>query len=668
MNDRKDGGRTPTTESRLACGPPDRPETTCLEHDFSSAPGPDCASRQASNLQEPGPSRIDAGELAALRIEYLYGQIRMVQAGTAVATCFTTLVMWDAVSQSRLVSWLCLCTLVFVGRWILSRAYRSSAGAAKKYRPWVAWYTAMTVASGLCWGSAAFLLFPNNSWFHQSFLTLVAVTLSIASTYGAAPLRRSQLGFLAIVLAPFTVRYLYAGGTVNTSIGFSLLALMAALAPIAHRISATITDSLKGTLEVQSLVKSLTEEKAKAEQLNQDLLEGMQMRLAAEEELRKAHRELETRVEERTAQLSGMNGELETQILKRRQIEERYRTLVELAPVAIYISTNNSIVFVNSMAVKILSARRAEEVVGKSLMEFMNPAIRESVAQQARSMLEEWKPAPMVEIEFNRLDGARGWVEVRFAPIVYKGLESIMAVAADITERKRWEERIQATLNEKEVLLREIHHRVKNNLQIMSSLLDLQCMHVKDEDYRRILKDAENRIWSMALVHETLYESQDLARINSQEYIHTLLADLRDSYGLVGNRITMDVGVQELCFGIDAAVPVGLLINELVSNSLKHAFPGERQGTVGVFLSAKGDSAFELVVKDNGIGMPADVDVASNRSFGLRLVRALVEQLHGELRLRDSEGTVFEVQFTYGSTTTCNKKAGRTSPSLPRSG
>ncbi|MBU7029835.1 MAG: PAS domain-containing protein [Theionarchaea archaeon] len=221
----------------------------------------------------------------------------------------------------------------------------------------------------------------------------------------------------------------------------------------------------------------------------------------------------------------------------------------------------------------------------------------------------------------------------------------ITGVMVDITERKRAEEKIKQSLHEKEVLLREIHHRVKNNLQVVSSLLNLQSEYVKDGQYKKMFGESQNRIQSMALIHEKLYQSENLAEIDFKEYIISLVNGLVRSYEVTADKVSLVIEVEDVSLGIDTAIPCGLIINELVSNSLKHAFPDRRKGEITIRLRSINDM-IELVVCDNGVGIPDDIDLKTTESLGLDLVTTLAEyQLDGEITLDRSNGTAFTVTF-----------------------
>ena len=219
----------------------------------------------------------------------------------------------------------------------------------------------------------------------------------------------------------------------------------------------------------------------------------------------------------------------------------------------------------------------------------------------------------------------------------------------EIKERERAEQQIRASLKEKEMLLQEIHHRVKNNLQVISSLLNLQAGYIDSEIIRDVFRDSQNRVRSMALVHEKLYRSADLARVDLAEYIRNLATFLFGSYQATAGRITHEIQADNVLLGIDAAVPCGLILNELISNTLKHAFPDGRSGQIRVELGQDDDQQVTLVVADNGIGLPPDFSILETDSLGMQLVDTLVEQLDGTLEIQSQAGTQFKITFPLSS-------------------
>jgi two-component sensor histidine kinase len=225
-------------------------------------------------------------------------------------------------------------------------------------------------------------------------------------------------------------------------------------------------------------------------------------------------------------------------------------------------------------------------------------------------------------------------------------LQALADHCGSALERIRAEERIYASLHEKEVLLKEIHHRVKNNLQVVSSLLSLQSAHVKDAPTREIFRDSQNRIRSMALVHDRLYRAVDLARIDLGEYARGLATHILRSYGVVTERIVLNVDADAVLVGVDRAISCGLILNELISNAIKHAFPDERRGAIQIEVRALSERAHLLRVRDDGVGLPIDLDFRNTTSLGLQLVNALAKQIHGTVELAGQVGTDITIRFT----------------------
>jgi len=216
-------------------------------------------------------------------------------------------------------------------------------------------------------------------------------------------------------------------------------------------------------------------------------------------------------------------------------------------------------------------------------------------------------------------------------------------------ESKRAEEQIKASLKEKEILLQEVHHRVKNNMQIISSLFNLQAGKTKDKQALEIFKSCQNRVKSMALIHERLYQSKDFARVNFTEYAQMLATHLFTSYKTSTETIKLSIDIKDVFLDINTAIPCSLIINELVSNSLKHAFPDNKKGEIKIAMRLLNKKEMELIVSDNGVGIPEKIDFKNTESLGLHLVNILAEdQLHGDIKLDRKKGTSFKIRLRMG--------------------
>ena len=328
--------------------------------------------------------------------------------------------------------------------------------------------------------------------------------------------------------------------------------------------------------------------------------------------------------------------------------EQRYRTLVETPNlVVMLIDTEGNFLYTSPQIETWLGYAPADFYNDSSLMmRLVHPEDQGALG----SFMTTTNGTPVLrdlEYRWSSTDGQYHWASGSLFPVYetegdaqIKRASMVQVVVQDITERKRAENLIKASLEEKEVLLKEIHHRVKNNLQIISSLLDLQSNNL-DEVARGIFEDSQNRINSMALIHEELYNSTDLARVDFETYASNLTETLIGTYGAAS--VGLEIEVDALPLTLDKAIPMGLIINELVSNSLKYAFPEGGAGRIRISLKATDEESFALVVGDDGIGLPEDVQPQNPSTLGLRLVYTLAQQLRGKVELSREDGTYFTI-------------------------
>ena len=321
-----------------------------------------------------------------------------------------------------------------------------------------------------------------------------------------------------------------------------------------------------------------------------------------------------------------------------RESEERFRRLSSAAFEGIAIHDKGKILDANSKIAEMFGYKRSE-FIGKYALDLAAPESWDLVLKHIQSGYEKAYEATGL-----RKDGTTFAGEVVGRPIPYQGRVVRVTAIRDITERKRAEEQIQASLKEKEMLLKEIRHRVKNNLQIIASLLDLQSESLTDPQDLQIFQESQHRIRSMALIHEHLYQSEDLAQIDFAQYIQELVYSLFSSYAAGVSGITLKLDVDAILLDIDTAIPCGLILNELVSNSLKHAFPDGRRGEICIGLRLDHERQ-TLLVRDNGVGLPENLNFQNTESLGLQLVCTLTDQLKGTITLDRSGGTTFKIAF-----------------------
>ncbi len=247
-----------------------------------------------------------------------------------------------------------------------------------------------------------------------------------------------------------------------------------------------------------------------------------------------------------------------------------------------------------------------------------------------------------------------GWLNMSIAIIMVtstlnlalRGLSEALTLSRqENDERRKIEERLHGSLHEKEILLKEVHHRVKNNMQIISSLISLQLNYISTMEQREQFLDIQSRVRSMALVHEQLYQSANFSGINLGEYLTTLKDNIVHSFHLGARNTEIHIDVDDLAIDLDRAIPIGLIVNELLTNAIKYAFPAGRAGCITIFCRKDSEGKFLLSIKDNGIGIADDIDFINSTTLGLQIVNALVMQIRGTITLERNGGTSFNISF-----------------------
>jgi two-component sensor histidine kinase len=347
-----------------------------------------------------------------------------------------------------------------------------------------------------------------------------------------------------------------------------------------------------------------------------------------------------------------------------KQTETALKIIMDAAPVGIVVFGSDSrIIYGNSTASK-LFGKQATEIFGLRCGDFIDcskcpgksqlcgqtesctqcslfRAICAALSDDAIEAVQEG------ETLLERDSGLSAiWVKYKVTTIVLKGTKVAIMVVEDITDRKQAEEAIKTSLREKETLLKELHHRVKNNMQVISSLLNLQMMRNQDERVKKALMDCRGRINSMASIHEMLYASGSLSVIDCHKYFSKLTRDILHSYHPSLQRVKLTVDAKGVTLGIQQSLPLGLMINELLSNALKYGFPENMHGHIMIHLKACEQDMLEFVFSDNGIGIPQDIDWRKTGSLGLNLIVLLAEnQLGGTVSLDRAKGTRFTIKF-----------------------
>ncbi|MBI5663678.1 MAG: PAS domain S-box protein [Nitrospirae bacterium] len=377
-------------------------------------------------------------------------------------------------------------------------------------------------------------------------------------------------------------------------------------------------------------------------------------RKKAEDDLWKAHLLLEARVKERTIELEKANILLNEEITRRTMSENTLRKSeqqLEKAQAMAHIGSwewdiQSNLVTWSDEVYRIYGYQPGEIKPEYGTVEkAMHPESKKIFLESIDSALQGESP---YELEYTifRKDGQTSVLHTKGEVVRDSAGRPVkmFGVVQDITERKKMEDRIRASLREKEVLLREVHHRVKNNMTVISSLLKLQADKVRDGHYKELLNESINRIKTMALIHEKLYRSDNLARIVFSDYLKDMIDNILGSYGINARAVHFKKDLERVILPLDASIPCGLIVNELLCNALKYAFPDGRDGEIRVSLR-RNNGNVELTVGDDGIGLPADMDFGNAGSLGLNIVNALVRQIRGNIELRRERGTEFLITF-----------------------
>jgi PAS domain S-box-containing protein len=363
-------------------------------------------------------------------------------------------------------------------------------------------------------------------------------------------------------------------------------------------------------------------------------------------------------------------------ITERKRSVEQFRLAIEAAPTGmLMMDRGGRIVLVNAQVERLFGYQR-DELLGREIEMLVPERFRAHHPEFRKVFFGEPKARAMGggrELYGLRKDGSEVPVEIGLNPLQTSEGEFVLSSVVDITERKRadreredllgqlrtlnseLEQRVRdrtselsATLREREVLLQEVHHRVKNNLQVISSLINMQVRQLNDASSRDALIECQTRVQAIALIHEKLYQSKDYSRVPFSDYARSLASNVFNAAGISPAAIRLDLDMEDLSLAVDKAIPCGLIVNELITNAVKHAFPGSRQGTVRVRLKKIASQAILLSVADDGIGLPPSFDMEKSDSLGMQLVTTLVEQLEGRLEVVGSVGTMFSVTFPVG--------------------
>lgn len=369
-------------------------------------------------------------------------------------------------------------------------------------------------------------------------------------------------------------------------------------------------------------------------------------RKKAEKELKTAYNQMEVKIQNRTHELSQINQRLVKEITERNKVgealkksENKYKSLLLAIPDLMFIITEDGTIIDFRGSAQELAITK-EKIIGINISSIglsdtdLKLALEKIKKSLEYDTLENFDYELKVASDIN-------YYEARVKRLNNR---EVLCIVRDITNKRKAEDKLNKSLKEKDILLKEIHHRVKNNLQIVSSLLSLQSQHIKEPGSVDVFKESQNRIISMALIHEKLYQTGDLTQINLSEYANELVNDLFRSYSVNTSQVKFKIESKNILVDINTAIPCGLIINELITNSIKHGFPDDRSGEIKMEIGCHGENC-QIKIRDNGVGLPENLNINDVKTLGLQLVTNLTRQLDGTIELNRDNGTSFTIKF-----------------------
>ncbi len=327
-----------------------------------------------------------------------------------------------------------------------------------------------------------------------------------------------------------------------------------------------------------------------------------------------------------------------------RRSENKYRTLIENLPQKIFYKDRNSVYISCNKSYADDLRIKPDEIGGKTDYDFFPKKLAEKYREDDKRLMDLGRAEDIEEEYIQR--GKEVWIYTVKTPIMDDSgnVTGILGISWDITERKKAEQQIKQSLREKETFLREIHHRVKNNMAVVSSLLSLQANKIEDAAVRSIFEESRQRVKAMALVHEKLYQTRDLSSINFEDYITSIVSEIIGLYRIDTKAIITEINIKDIALDLESAVPCGLIINELLTNAFKHAFHDNRSGVLSINFT-RTDDTYKLAIKDNGVGLPEGFDYMRTNTVGLQIVNVLTKQLRGTLQIKSDGGTDATIMF-----------------------
>lgn len=354
------------------------------------------------------------------------------------------------------------------------------------------------------------------------------------------------------------------------------------------------------------------------------------------EQLAKAYNEMTSKLRRHIKEEQSLRKEAEENL-------SRWEALVNQAPNMIIIHVEGEIQFINKAGVNILGAKSAEHVIGTQVFDYLGEAQKNRAVEQIQKLEQKREGVDPTIYKVQRLDGKHRYLQLQGVPITYRGTPASQTIGVDITEHVSYEEELQESLEEKSVLLQEIHHRVKNNLAVISGMMQLQAMESENKELTEKLQDSQLRIQSMASIHELLYDTESFTDLNFSKQIKKLVATISETLE-TNTEVEVNYQLEKTTLNVNQAIPAALIVNELVTNAFKHAFEQSDKGSIDIILKTN-QNTLTLTISDNGVGLPEGFDIHKASTLGMRIVQTLCEQLKATIQYRRENGSRVDLQF-----------------------
>ena len=548
-----------------------------------------------------GQRRVDAQ-----LIHQLYKQAPVAIVGSLVNASILVLFLWSLGSHRALLIWLGAAFALAVFRSGLFCAYGQGACEGVPVEWWGRLQAAGIGATGMLWGAAGLYLFPQESTAHQAFLAFVLAGMVAGAVGTCSSVLLAFVVFALPALTPIFVRFLLVGDELHIAMAVMTLLFFVLTFLTARYINVSARELIGLKDHFVDQVAARTGELTRANQV-------LKREIAEREQAEKSLRET----------------------------EECIRMVLDHSHVVLWALDRNGTVTLSEGGGLAGLGLKPQEVVGRSFYEAYSAYPQ--IVLNAREALKGNTVSSVTDLKVSIFEN-------RFGPLTDERGEitGAIVVAIDITAREKAEAQLRSALTEKEVLLKEVHHRVKNNMAVVISLLAMQSSRVADPLAKQALQDCGDRVKAMALVHETLYHFEDFAAIPLASYARTLSDNLIQimSAGQRGAGIRVTIDADGVRLPIDQAMPCGLILNELITNALKHAFPGQSGGQIHISAQFSETGVFELRVRDNGVGLVSDLNPENCNTLGFRIISALVEhQMDGHWQVSNANGACFTIQW-----------------------